>query len=75
MSESVDAIYKNGVFVPEGTIDFPDGSKVQMEIELKEDSNGGSREHVEEFLNRASRRVISSGAPTHLNREDLHERG
>jgi predicted DNA-binding antitoxin AbrB/MazE fold protein len=75
MSESIDAIYKNGVFVPEGTVDFPDGSKVQMAIELKEDSNGSSREYVEEFLIRASRRVISIGAPSHLTREELHERG
>jgi len=49
--------------------------KVQMEIELKEDSNGNSREYVEEFLVRTSRRVISIGAPAHLTREEFHERG
>jgi predicted DNA-binding antitoxin AbrB/MazE fold protein len=75
MSESIEAIYKNGVFVPEGTVDFPDGSKVQMAIELKEDSNGSSQGNVEEFLIRASRRVISIGAPARLTREELHERG
>lgn len=76
MSETISAIFKNGVFIPEEAIDFPDGSKVQIAVKLEDPlkSDSSKKEYIKEFLHRASQRRISPEAPVHLTREELHER-
>ena len=77
MSESVNATYRNGVFIPEEAMDFPDGSKVLLEIELEKNSSSNTEKETEalrKFLDRASMRIISDNAPAKFTREELHER-
>lgn len=77
MSETISAIFKNGVFIPEEALDFPEGSKVQIAVELEDSLKSDSakrEESIREFLKRAGQRKISPEAPAHLTREELHER-
>jgi predicted DNA-binding antitoxin AbrB/MazE fold protein len=77
MSKSIQAVFKDGVFVPASLPDFPDGSSVQLEVKLNSSSEKSiiGASPITEFLRRTGERVISDDAPKKIAREDLHERG
>ena len=74
MLETIKTTFRNGVFVPQSPVDFPEGAEVEISIESGKMPNTKIKKNLKEFLNRAGRREISKNAPRCFTREELHER-
>jgi len=74
MLEIIKTTYRNGVFVPQTPVDFPEGAEVEISIENGKTPNEDKKKSLAKFLSRASQRKISENAPRRFTKEELHER-
>jgi len=74
MPEIIKTTYRNGAFVPQTPVDFPEGAEVEISIKNGETPDEDKQKSLAEFLSRASLREISENAPRRFTREELHER-
>lgn len=74
MLQMIKTIYRNGAFVPQTPVDFPEGAEVEISVENGKNQNETKKKSLAEFVSRASKRAISDAAPRRFTREELHER-
>ena len=88
MLEIVEAVYKNGAFVPEKAFDFPEGARVKIVIETAV-QNSEKKSNIQEptitdpeerkkalaqLVENMKSNPIPPEAPRKFTREELHER-
>lgn len=73
MSQTVDAIYTQGVLKPLEALPLREQQQVRVTIETAESQPQNGREAVDRLIARLKRSSLSYGGPC-PSREDLHDR-
>ena len=54
MTQTIEAIYENGVFRPLAAVDLPENSVIELDLHLRDDESVGGK-HQQEILSPADR--------------------
>jgi predicted DNA-binding antitoxin AbrB/MazE fold protein len=79
MMEVVEAVYKNGAFVPEKSFDFPEGARVKIMIDASPSNNESElsasekSKRLRELVEQMQKNPIPLNAPR-FSREELYDR-
>jgi len=79
MSQRIKAVFHDGAFVPKQPCSLPEGSEVELTVEVSSiDSSGGNRSGgrrriMKALIERMRQNPIPADAP-HFTRDELHER-